>query len=42
MGHNGSVLEPLKFGRGDGQLNYYMYNYRVRDLPATDLSLVML
>lgn len=26
---NDLFLEKLRFGRGDGQLNYYLFNYRV-------------
>lgn len=39
---NSCLLDVLKFGKGDGELNYYMYNYRCRDVPSKDLGLVML
>jgi len=29
---NTSFLDELKFGCGDGILNYYMFNYLVKDL----------
>lgn len=40
---NESFLKELKFGQGDGQLYYYMYNYRLRNaLKASELGLVLL
>ena len=26
---NAPILEPLKFGVGDGHLHYYLYNWRI-------------
>ncbi|CAM8887178.1 unnamed protein product [Rhodiola kirilowii] len=41
--HNESFLKELKFGPGDGQLNYYLYNYRLRNaLRPSELGLVLL
>ncbi|XP_010445121.1 PREDICTED: glycylpeptide N-tetradecanoyltransferase 1-like [Camelina sativa] len=41
--HNESFLKELKFGPGDGQLHYYLYNYRLRDaLKPSELGLVLL
>ncbi|KAK8509093.1 hypothetical protein V6N13_062145 [Hibiscus sabdariffa] len=41
--HNESFLKELKFGPGDGQLHYYLYNYRIRNaLRASELGLVLL
>ncbi|XP_058075164.1 glycylpeptide N-tetradecanoyltransferase 1 [Magnolia sinica] len=41
--HNESVLKELKFGPGDGQLHYYLYNYRLRHpLKPSELGLVLL
>ncbi|KAL4190267.1 hypothetical protein AMTRI_Chr07g23860 [Amborella trichopoda] len=41
--HNESFLKELKFGPGDGQLHYYLYNYRVRQaLKSSELGLVLL
>ena len=39
---NESFLQPLKFGIGDGNLHYYLYNWRVlEDLPPSDIALVL-
>ncbi|CAL0327878.1 unnamed protein product [Lupinus luteus] len=41
--HNESFLKDLKFGPGDGQLHYYLYNYRVRSgMKPSELGLVLL
>ncbi|KAL3474664.1 Glycylpeptide N-tetradecanoyltransferase [Aspergillus californicus] len=32
--HNPLFLEPLKFGAGDGQLHFYLYNYRTAPVPG--------
>ncbi|KAF5207063.1 Glycylpeptide n-tetradecanoyltransferase [Thalictrum thalictroides] len=41
--HNESILKELKFGPGDGQLHYYLYNYRIRHaLKPSELGLVLL
>ncbi|KAJ3124442.1 Glycylpeptide N-tetradecanoyltransferase 2 [Nowakowskiella sp. JEL0407] len=39
---NISFLEELKFGKGDGDLQYYLYNYRLKDLRPMEVGLVML
>jgi len=40
---NESFLKDLKFGPGDGQLHYYLYNYRIKDaLKPSQLGLVLL
>lgn len=40
---NESFLRELKFGPGDGQLHYYLYNYRLRaPLKPTEMGLVLL
>jgi glycylpeptide N-tetradecanoyltransferase len=31
---NPLFLEEQKFGAGDGQLHYYLYNYRVSPIPG--------
>ncbi len=38
---NVSFLEPLKFGAGDGQLHYYLYNWRAKDIVPADLGIVL-
>eukprot|EP00268_Persea_americana_P017554 TRINITY_DN1847_c0_g1_i10.p1 TRINITY_DN1847_c0_g1~~TRINITY_DN1847_c0_g1_i10.p1 ORF type:complete len:441 (+),score=70.74 TRINITY_DN1847_c0_g1_i10:288-1610(+) len=41
--HNENFLKELKFGPGDGQLHYYVYNYRIRHaLKPSELGLVLL
>lgn len=41
--HNPSFLKELKFGEGDGNLRYYLYNWRVvKDLQPSDVGLVLL
>ncbi|THU65042.1 hypothetical protein C4D60_Mb01t32960 [Musa balbisiana] len=41
--HNDTFLKELKFGPGDGQLHYYLYNYRLRiALKPSELGLVLL
>ncbi|KAI9209853.1 Myristoyl-CoA:protein N-myristoyltransferase, N-terminal domain-containing protein [Polychytrium aggregatum] len=39
---NMSFLEELKFGKGDGNLHYYLYNYRCRDVSPEKMALVLL
>ena len=39
---NADFLENLKFGRGDGVLHYYVYNYRLPQLQASDVALILL
>lgn len=40
---NESFLKELKFGQGDGQLYYYLYNYRLSHaLKPSELGLVLL
>ncbi|KAI8838370.1 Myristoyl-CoA:protein N-myristoyltransferase, N-terminal domain-containing protein [Chytridium lagenaria] len=36
---NQVFLDELKFGRGDGNLNYYLYNYRCTDIKPEKLGL---
>ncbi|KAF3439630.1 hypothetical protein FNV43_RR17908 [Rhamnella rubrinervis] len=40
---NESFLKELKFGPGDGQLHFYLYNYRIRqELKSSEMGLVLL
>jgi len=39
---NESILKPLKFGRGDGNLHYYLYNWRCPEIPQAKVGLVLL
>lgn len=38
---NKSFLEELKFGIGDGELHYYLYNWRIKNVTPTDLGIVL-
>eukprot|EP00536_Pseudo-nitzschia_multiseries_P002630 jgi/Psemu1/184004/e_gw1.35.192.1 len=39
---NQEFLEELKFGKGDGNLQYYVYNWSSPSMKPTDLGLVLL
>ncbi|CAG8633125.1 35347_t:CDS:2 [Gigaspora margarita] len=39
---NKLFIEDLKFGPGDGYLNYYMYNWRCKDMDSGKVGVVML
>lgn len=39
---NDAFLEKLKFGIGDGNLQYYLYNWRCPELQPKDVGLVLL
>jgi glycylpeptide N-tetradecanoyltransferase len=39
---NQSFLEELKFGTGDGNLQYYIYNWSCPDMPPADVGIVLL
>ncbi|KAI8052247.1 acyl-CoA N-acyltransferase [Syncephalis plumigaleata] len=39
---NEEIIEDLKFGPGDGNLNYYLYNWRCHDVPSEKVGLIML
>uniref|UniRef100_A0A7S4K4H0 Glycylpeptide N-tetradecanoyltransferase n=1 Tax=Guillardia theta TaxID=55529 RepID=A0A7S4K4H0_GUITH len=36
------ILKELKFGIGDGRLQYYLYNWRCKDMQPSDVGLVLL
>ena len=38
---NKTFLEPLKFGIGDGNLHYYLNNWRCPDMPSNSVGLVL-
>jgi glycylpeptide N-tetradecanoyltransferase len=38
---NADVLKELKFGVGDGNLHYYLYNWRIQKLAPQDLGIVL-
>ncbi len=39
---NLSVFSELKFGIGDGNLHYYVYNWRCPDMQPGQMGLVLL
>jgi len=39
---NLQFLKDLKFGPGDGELHYYLYNWMVKDIPKENLGLILL
>lgn len=39
---NGGVFGELQFGAGDGYLQYYVYNWRCPQMPASKVGLVLL
>ncbi len=39
---NGQFLEPLKFGMGDGFLQYYLYNWKCPEMNSDGVGLVLL
>ncbi len=38
---NKSIFEELKFAAGDGNLNYYLYNYALQDFAPSLNGLVL-
>lgn len=42
MMENKSFLDELKFGPGDGNLHYYLFNWRAPELKSEDVGLIML
>jgi len=38
---NEPIMDELKFGVGDGNLHYYLYNWRVKMLPPKDCGMVL-
>jgi glycylpeptide N-tetradecanoyltransferase len=39
---NRDILEPLKFGMGDGQLQYYLFNWNCPEMPPSRVGIVLL
>lgn len=39
---NSEFLEPLKFGVGDGKLQYYLYNWQCPQMKPSDIGIVLL
>ena len=42
MLENDTFLKELKFGIGDGHLQYYLYNWRCAPIKSGDVGLVLL
>ena len=38
---NATVVEELKFGIGDGTLQYYLYNWKSPPMSAKEVGLVL-
>lgn len=38
---NSQFLEELKFVKGDGELHYYLFNWRVKNIVPGDLGIVL-
>ena len=39
---NKSFIQPLIFGAGDGNLQYYLYNWKCPEMKSNDVGLVLL
>ena len=39
---NDAFLKSLKFGIGDGHLQYYLYNWKCAEMESKDIGLVLL
>lgn len=42
MGTGEEMLKALRFGRGDGQLRYYLYNWRTAPISSSQVAYIML
>lgn len=43
LDNSADLLKDLKFGIGDGNLHYYLYNYRVaQDIPQDKVGLILM
>jgi len=38
---NEKVLKELKFGVGDGNLHYYLYNWRIPETKPSQIGIVL-
>jgi glycylpeptide N-tetradecanoyltransferase len=38
---NSTFLENLKFGIGDGNLQYYVFNWKCMEMPSNKIGLVL-
>ncbi len=39
---NNMFLDELKFGKGDGTLHYYLYNFKAKAVAQNKMGLVLL
>ena len=39
---NDEFIKDLKFGAGDGNLQYYLYNWRCAPMTASQMGVVLL
>ncbi|KAF1762536.1 hypothetical protein GCK72_010798 [Caenorhabditis remanei] len=39
--HNDKIFADLKFGKGDGNLQYYLYNWKCADMKPSQIGLVL-
>uniref|UniRef100_A0A1I7URC9 Glycylpeptide N-tetradecanoyltransferase n=1 Tax=Caenorhabditis tropicalis TaxID=1561998 RepID=A0A1I7URC9_9PELO len=39
--HNDEIFSDLKFGKGDGNLQYYLYNWKCADMKPSEIGLVL-
>ncbi len=39
---NEPTFEPLKFGQGDGHLQYYLFNWKVPEVQPREIGIVLL
>ncbi|CAP38094.1 Protein CBR-NMT-1 [Caenorhabditis briggsae] len=39
--HNEKIFSDLKFGKGDGNLQYYLYNWKCADMKPSQIGLVL-
>jgi glycylpeptide N-tetradecanoyltransferase len=39
---NKDIMDPLKFGIGDGKLRYYIYNWACPEMPPGMVGIVLL
>ncbi|PAV72166.1 hypothetical protein WR25_00016 [Diploscapter pachys] len=39
--YNSEILEELKFGIGDGNLQYYLYNWKCKEMQPSQIGLVL-
>ncbi|KAJ1913378.1 glycylpeptide N-tetradecanoyltransferase [Mycoemilia scoparia] len=42
LSNNNMFIDELKFGKGDGLLNYYLYNWQARNIEPNKIGFIML